>query len=136
MLGTFKNGQPRILIQVKGAGEYAEIEAIVDSGFNGYLKIPYEVAFPLGLSLMLIQGGIIVADGNSTACLVCEGEVCIDGKCIKTSIDVHPANVIQIGTALLRELKKTFTIDPVNSKVEITDSIEPKKAFEAVAGKI
>ena len=130
MLGTFENGQPKIKIDVKGSGIAQSIEAVVDSGFNGYLKIPYAIAFPLGLTLVAVGSGT-VADGNISANLVCEGEVCIEGKCINTSIDVHPANITLIGTSLLRDLKKTFYLDVSCGRVEILNSTVPltKKGF-------
>ncbi len=123
MLGSFENAQPKIEIGVKGTNPaQAKIKAIIDSGFNGYLKIPYSVAFPLGLALVGIQSHTI-ADGSLKDHFVCTGEVCVDGKCIETSIDIHPAEIILIGTQLLKELKKTFVLDCSKGKVEILDSI-------------
>lgn len=124
MLGTFENRQPRIKIEVKGNGGYSTIEAVVDSGFNGYLKLPYSMAFPLGLTLLAVGSGM-VADGNMSAHLVCTGNVCIEGKCTDTTIDVHPVDVALIGTSLLLELKKTFTLDCLNKRVELVDSATP-----------
>ncbi len=50
MLGSFDNAQPKKEIGVKGTNPVpANIKASVDSGFNGYLKIPYSVAFLSGL---------------------------------------------------------------------------------------
>ncbi len=133
MRGTFENGQPKINISVKGSGAPKIIEAIVDSGFNGYLKIPYEVAFPLGLTLVAVGSGT-VADGNMSANLVCEGEVCIEESCVKTSIDVHPAKINLIGTSLLRDLKKSFLLDASKERVEVTDSpASPQIGFSSVA---
>ncbi len=41
MLGTFDNDQPKIEIEITGAtGHSKKIEALVDSGFNGYLIFP------------------------------------------------------------------------------------------------
>jgi hypothetical protein len=48
--------------------------------------------------------------------------VCVDGKCIQTTIDIHPASIILLGTKLLKELGKTFILDCSAGKVEIVDS--------------
>ncbi len=119
MLGTFNNDQPVIEIEVKGVtGISKKIHALVDSGFNGYLQIPFIEAFPLGLILAGVEAGTL-ADGSTSSHLVCKGQVCIDGKCTDTTIDIQEANIVLIGTKLLKELKKVFVLDCSNGKVEI-----------------
>lgn len=126
MLGTFDNDQPKIEIEVKGInGNPKKVVALIDSGFNGYLTLPYIEAFPLGLVLNGIQSNTL-ADGSASSHLVCIGQVCLDGKCIATTIDIQPANIILLGTKLLKEIGKTFVLDCINGKVEIIDS---KKAL-------
>lgn len=127
MLGTFNNDQPKIEIEVKGVnGVSKKVVALVDSGFNGYLTLPYLEAFPLGLILTGIQSNTL-ADGSQSSHLVCIGQICVDGKCINTTIDIQPANIILLGTKLLKELGKTFTLDCPNGMVEITDSVITSK---------
>ena len=122
MLGTFHNDQPKIEIVVKGMSDNTKkVTALVDSGFNGYLTLPYVEAFPLGLILKGIQSNTL-ADGSSASHFVCIGQVCVDGKCINTTIDIQPANIILLGTKLLKELGKTFILDCSIGKVEIVDS--------------
>jgi clan AA aspartic protease len=122
MHGTFHNDQPTIEIEVKGMSDTAKrVTALVDSGFNGYLTLPYQEAFPLGLILTGVRSNTL-ADGSSSAVFACIGEVCVDGKCIQTTIDIQPANVILLGTKLLKELGKTFILDCSTGKVEIVDS--------------
>lgn len=129
MLGTFNNDQPKIEIEVKGVnGTSKKVIALVDSGFNGYLTLPYLEAFPLGLILTGIQSNTL-ADGSSASHLVCIGQICVDGKCINTTIDIQPANIILLGTKLLKELRKTFILDCANGQVEIIEStVKPKDA--------
>ena len=127
MLGTFENDQPKIEIEVKGVnGTPKKIIALIDSGFNGYLMLPYTEAFPLGLVLIGIQPNTI-ADGSTVSHFVCRGQVCVDGKCINTTIDIQPANIILLGTKLLKELGKKFVLDCMNCKVEIIDSVKISK---------
>lgn len=122
MLGIFNNDQPIIEIEIKGvSGTSKKIRALVDSGFNGYLQIPFVEAFPLGLVLAGIQANTL-ADGSNSNHLVCIGNVCVDGKCIHTTIDVVPANIVLLGTKLLKELGKTFILDCAKGHVEIRDN--------------
>lgn len=124
MLGTFENDQPKIEIEVKGVnGSPKKLIALVDSGFNGYLTLPYVEAFPLGLVLKGIQSNTL-ADGSSASHFVCIGQICVGKKCVTTTIDIQPANIILLGTKLLKELGKTFVLDCVNGKVEIVDSVK------------
>lgn len=123
MLGSFENDQPRIEIEVRGAnGSPKRLTALVDSGFNGYLTLPYIEAFPLGLILTGIQSNTL-ADGSSATHFVCIGQICLDGKCVTTTIDIQPANIVLLGTKLLKELGKIFVLDCFNERVEIVDSI-------------
>ncbi|MEK9186198.1 MAG: hypothetical protein AAB885_01285 [Patescibacteria group bacterium] len=122
MLGTFDNDQPFIEIEISGvSGISKKIGALVDSGFNGYLQIPFIEAFPLGLVLVGIQANTL-ANGSTSSHLVCKGNVCIDGKCIETTIDIESGNIVLLGTKLLKELGKTFILDCAAGKVAITDS--------------
>lgn len=124
MLGTFNNDQPVIEIEVKGVtGISKKINALVDSGFNGYLQIPFVEAFPLGLVLAGVQSNSL-ADGSTTSHLVCQGQVCIEGRCVNTTIDIQRANIVLLGTKLLKELDKTFILNCKDGKVEIIDNPE------------
>ncbi len=122
MLGNFNNDQPSIEIEVRGVSEVGkQLTAFVDSGFNSYLQLPFVEAFPLGLVLAGIQKKTL-ADGSSSSHFVCRGTVCVDGKCIVTTIDIVQANIILIGTKLLKELDKTFILDCAAGRVEIIDN--------------
>jgi len=127
MLGTFNNDQPTIEIEVGGVtGVKKKLVALVDSGFNGYLQIPYIEAFPLGLILAGVQQNTF-ANGSSSSHLVCKGTVCIDGQCLDTTIDIEAGNMILIGTKLLKELGKVFILDCSSGHVEIVSGVKQKK---------
>ena len=124
MLGSFENDQPVIEIEVQGVtGIAGKMNALIDSGFNGYLQIPFIDAFPLGLVLAGVQATTL-ADGSTASHFVCRGRVCIDGRCIDTTIDVQQANIVLLGTKLLKELGKVFVLDCGKGKVEILDGDE------------
>jgi predicted aspartyl protease len=90
MLGTFHNDQPKIEIVVKGTSDNSKkVTALVDSGFNGYLTLPYLEAFPLGLVLIGIQSNTL-ADGSSASHFVCIGQVCVVLEKLKSWIVHQP----------------------------------------------
>lgn len=122
MLGNFENGNPYINIEVSGiSGERKKIKALVDTGFNGSLSLPYIIAFPLGLVLKGIESSTL-ADGSLSHCFVCSGNVKMDDKEVKSAISIKPSCPILIGTQLLKALGKKMDIDFVNEKMELSDA--------------
>jgi len=122
MLGTFSNDQPLIAIEVSGvSGIKKKLIALVDSGFNGYLQLPFVEALPLGLVLAGVQPSTL-ADGSVSSHLVCKGSVCLDRKCLDTTIDISTATIVLLGTKLLKELGKTFILNCASGKVEIVEN--------------
>jgi predicted aspartyl protease len=95
--------------------------ALVDTGFNGYLTLPYVEAFPLGLILQGVTSSIL-ADGSSSEHFVCAGEVCVGGKCVSANIEIQPASRVLLGTQLLKKLGRIFVLDCRDGKVELVDN--------------
>src|ERR1035438_4514014 len=60
------NGHPRITIRVSGTHPTASavVEAMIDTGFTGFLMLPIAQALPLGLALYG-TGNYTLADGSS-----------------------------------------------------------------------
>lgn len=77
-------------------------------------------AFPLGLVLAGVQATVL-ADGSTVSHFVCTGRVCVDGRCVETTIDVQQANIVLLGTRLLKELGKVLVLDCRKGAVEIID---------------
>lgn len=124
MLGTFNNDQPKVEITITGVnGTPKTLYGLIDSGFNGYLQIPFQDAFPLGLVLEGLQATTL-ANGSQATHLVCKGKVTMDGKTVETTIDVESANIILIGTKLLKKLDKVFILDCGTGNVEIKDRMK------------
>lgn len=123
MLGIFNgNDQPIVEVEIKGfGGATKKLAALVDSGFNGYIQIPLIEALPLGLILTGVQENML-ADGSTSSHLVCDGRVGVDGKYINTPIDIHAADIILLGTKLLKKLNKTFILNCMEGKVEIVEN--------------
>jgi clan AA aspartic protease len=118
--GIFENNCPYIELQVFGSSEPVTVRALIDTGFNGYLTLPYHMAFPLGFTLIGI-GSVVVADGSSSPHLSCFGTIMIANKRIKAIIDVQPNCKVLMGMQLVKDLKLSILIDPVKNKVELTE---------------
>jgi predicted aspartyl protease len=120
MRGFFENGFPFIEIEVAGSSEKArKIKVIIDTGYNGYLTLPYAEAFPIGLTLDSIGSGKL-ADGSFSPYLNCIGTVIFGGKRVRTVIDVQSDCRSLLGTALLKEFGFIIKIDPIREAVELT----------------
>ena len=70
------NGHPRVSIRVTGTHPtaFAEVDAMIDTGFTGFLMLPLAQALPLGLALYG-TGDYILADGSPVSCFLAEGTV-------------------------------------------------------------
>jgi len=124
MLGSFENGNPYIEIEVSGASEEKKkIKALIDTGFNGYLSLPYATAFPLGLVLRGVESSAL-ADNSTSHHFVCVGKIKIGEKEVLSPIDIQPSCHVLIGTQLLKTLGKSMNIDFVNEKVELSDCVK------------
>lgn len=71
-------GHPRIRIRVQGTNpeEAAELDALIDTGFTGFLLLPLMQAFPLGLTLIGTTENIL-ADGRQITSFTAKGTVTI-----------------------------------------------------------
>jgi len=121
MHGNFDDFLPKIDIEVQGQGAKKTITAVIDTGNNGYLQLPYIEAFPLGLRLDGLQDTSL-ADGSIVQHLVCRGSVTCDGVTVTSAIDIFPKCHILIGNRLLSLLKRRAIIDVAGNYVELTES--------------
>jgi hypothetical protein len=70
------SGHPRVTIHIRGTHptEFVEIDALVDTGFTGFLMLPIAKALPLGLALYG-TGDYNLADGTPISCFLAEGTI-------------------------------------------------------------
>ena len=71
-------GHPRLTIQVSGTSPntYADCEALIDTGFTGFLMLPIAQALPLGL-VLLSTSDYVLANGQPITCYLARGTVTV-----------------------------------------------------------
>ncbi|MDE0232148.1 MAG: clan AA aspartic protease [bacterium] len=92
--------EPVITLTVLGpSGQSAEIEAVVDTGFNGFLTLPSESVATLEL-LRLADGSVTLADGSTAMFDVYRTFVLWDGR--PRRVDAHMSDSVPlVGMQLL-----------------------------------
>lgn len=109
-------GHPIVGITVVGSRGSATAEAILDTGFDGDVCLPTQVAIQLGLKLAATQL-IELADGTRKRELVFAGEGVFEDKVRKVEIILTEGQDALIGTRLLAY--KILEIDFLKRTVEI-----------------
>ena len=103
--------QAVIHLTVRGpAGQEQEIEATIDTGFDGCLSLPSSLFVLLGLGWRE-RGRALLADGRESVFDIYEGTVLWDGQVRR--IPVHEAETIPlVGMSLLRGYELTVQVQP------------------------
>jgi predicted aspartyl protease len=109
-------GHPVVGITVVGSRGSATAEAILDTGFDGDVCLPTQVAIQLGLELAATQL-IELADGTRKRELVFAGEGVFEDELRKVEIILTEAQDTLIGSRLLAD--KILEIDFPKRTVEI-----------------
>ena len=79
--------EPVITLAVQGqSGQSREIEAVVDTGFNGFLTLPTALVSELGLPFVSV-GRATLADGSEIAYDVYGATVLWDGQALYVEAD-------------------------------------------------
>ncbi len=107
---------PTFALAVSGSRNAAKITGIVDTGFDGYLCLPTDVAVTLGLELTA-TAEVELADGSIKKNLVFEGTATILGQTSPVTIYLTDSEDALIGTKLLAGC--ILTIDFDQNKVVI-----------------
>jgi clan AA aspartic protease len=101
IVGTVRRREPLIRLTVRGwRGRRQEIEAVVDSGFTGWLTLPPAVIAALNLSWRSFGSGTL-ADGSVSLFDVYQAKVEWDGRVRSVFVDEFDATPL-VGMALLR----------------------------------
>lgn len=106
-------GHPHIKIRVWGLAEQfaQEFEAMIDTGFSGFLSLPLVRAFPLGLTLAGTTT-YELADGSKSPKLLAYGQVTHEGETTAGLIALEAnANCGPLlGMEFLRQSKKMLVV--------------------------
>jgi clan AA aspartic protease len=98
-----------IRVRVRGSGRrQREIDAVVDTGFDGWLSLPSELIGRLGLPWRR-RGRALLADGSETIFDIYEASVIWDKRLCRVSVD--EANAIPlVGMRLLSGYKLSMEV--------------------------
>lgn len=78
--------RPLIRLTVLGPHGEQEVDAIIDTGFDGWLTLPFSTIIKLGLPWRQ-RGRALLADGTETVFDIYDGTVVWDGQPRRVAID-------------------------------------------------
>ena len=92
------------------AGQEQEIEAIIDTGFDGWLSLPSSLVAGLGL-VWRRRGRALLADGSESVFDIYEATVDWDGEARRVPVDEAEA-IPLVGMSLLEGYELTVQAQP------------------------
>jgi clan AA aspartic protease len=97
--------QPRVALLVVGQrGQFLEVDAVIDTGFDGAVCLPESFAAQVALQLLGTQL-VELADGSQHEEQVYLGQILFDGERHWVDISLTQATDALLGTALLQEYR-------------------------------
>ena len=98
-----------VLLKVRGpAGQEEEVEAVIDTGFDGFLSLPPALIARLQLAWRR-RGRALLADGSESVFDIHEGRVLWDGQLVRVAIDA--ADMVPLsGMSLLEGFELTVQV--------------------------
>jgi len=120
------NGDPWLEIEISGPfSNPSKTQCLIDTGFTGFLSMPFLSAFPLGLILTGTMN-IVFANGDIQPRLTCLGKAIFDGQTNVGVIVLEPqGNQVLLGMNFLRKFGMRLNVDPGESTVELLPSPIP-----------
>jgi predicted aspartyl protease len=119
------SGHPHVKVRIWGLSEQfaQEFEAMIDTGFTGFLSIPITAAFPLALTLFGTTN-YELADGSISPKLLGYGTVELEGEQAEGSIVLESkSNGLLLGMEFLRKLNKALIVS--KNGVVLADEPDP-----------
>ena len=119
------SGSPRIKISVYGINEglAREFDALVDTGFSGFLAMHMVQAFPLGLVLSG-TANVTLADGSQIANLTAIGSIAIGGETQSGIIllENNPCDIL-VGMDFLRTFHRVLLVHAVHGLTLVEEKV-------------
>ncbi|MEA3459259.1 MAG: hypothetical protein U9R11_01035 [Chloroflexota bacterium] len=103
-------------ITIVGTRDQITLEAMLDTGFTGWICLPIQIAIHLGLELQGLQT-IELADGARKRELVFRGQATFAGEQEQVDIILSEAENALLGTGMLTDC--ILTIDFVDQTLDI-----------------
>jgi len=112
-------GHPYFKVKVFGVSEKLakEFDALLDTGFSGFLSLPLSAAIPLGL-ILRGTANFELADGSIEETITCIGFIRINGEMKRGLISISKGMDILLGIEFLRIFGKKLTIDIKNNIIK------------------
>jgi clan AA aspartic protease len=122
-----KSGSPALKVKIRGPfGEGVEFDAILDTGFTGFISMPLVRALPLGLMLYGTTT-VELADGTKSVKLTAKGMAEIQGESEVGVVILEPSsNDILLGMMFLRIFKRAVFCTQ-NSILLVDESRSPEQ---------
>jgi len=116
MIRLNNKGTPYTSIEVHGISSQITktFDAIIDTGFDGFIKIPLLQGLPLGLVTYSV-GKNVLADGSQANVLLCHGNVLFETKPVRGIISLGEGDDVLVGTELLKKINASLTLDYSNN---------------------
>jgi len=108
---------PRVKLTVLGARKSSLLEALLDTGFDGYLSLPINIAVTLGIELSAIIP-VEYADGRRKQELVFSVGVNLDGKKEMVPTTLTFGAEALVGTSLLADYELRLNFPKQKIKLE------------------
>ena len=134
MIGyTDPDGSTIIRISIEGVRSARDgFEAMVDTGFTGFVSMPLMEAFPLGLILHNVEH-VVFADGREQERLTALGTVRMGEASREGVIYLEPASgEILVGIEFLREFRFSLLLDPFTNFVQLLEEATTKRIIEII----
>ncbi len=95
---------------LRGEKSYQRIEAVIDTGFTGYLTLPADVATSLGLPERGAER-FVLADGSEAVLAIYRGRVLWHGRELRIPVSQADGGAL-VGMSLLRGSRLTVNAVP------------------------
>jgi predicted aspartyl protease len=137
MIGfTGPDGSPVIRVSIEGVRSVRhDFDAVLDTGFTGFVSMPIVDAFPLGLVLHNVER-VVYADGSSQERLIALGTVRLGEKSQEGYIHLEPSSgEILLGMEFLRASHFSLLLDPFANFIQLFDEGSTKRIVEMLRPK-